>query len=155
MNVPNPIFSRLLQVVQPVQQNNRGRGYLSKEHRPYIIYGINAISVTQLTVAPNGDFLSAAPLPGFLTLMEWGSMVPRLSRIPTTAFDPSTVKPPGLTFIQYPFFPIAPFVVDLAASYIEVPAFATKFGTICLDVAIVPADAANVHAAGLKFTFKR
>jgi hypothetical protein len=155
MNIPNPIFSRLLQVTPPAQANQRGRGYLSNEHRPYIIYGINAISVTQLTVAPNGDFLSAAPLPGFLTLMEWGTMVPRLSRIPTTSFDPSTVKPIGSTFIQYPFFPIAPFVVDLAASYIEVPAFATKFGTICLDVAIVPADAANVHAAGLKFTFKR
>lgn len=155
MMIPNPIFSRLLQVTPPAQANARGRGYLSNEHRPYIIYGINAISIAQLTAAPNGDFLSAGPLPGFLTLMEWGSMVPRLSRIPTTAFDPSTVKPPGSTFISYPFFPIAPFVVDLAASYIEVPAFGTKFGTICLDVAIVPADATNVQAAGLKLPVKR
>jgi len=153
MNTPAPVLSRLLQVVPPF--SGKGRGYLSSEHRPYIVYGLNSVTINGnfgLSRAPNGIVVSSPPPPGFLTLVEWGSMVPRLSRVPVVAFDPGSLKPfPADQSIEYPYFPVAPFVCDLAASFVDVPEFGDKFNVVLLDVALVPADAANIAAAGLKF----
>lgn len=158
MNVPAPVFNRLLQVTPP--NNGTGRAYLSNEHRPYVLYGINAVSYLAsrqvgLRTAPNGVGPVNPPVGGFFTLVEWGTMVPRFSRIPVMAADPGSVfQIGGGVAIPYPLFPCVPFVVDLAASYVEVPPFLAKNNVVLFDVAIVPADAVNVAAAGLKFPRK-
>ena len=88
MNVPAPIFSRLL-VVEPPQYAN-GRAYISNEHRPYIVYGMSVVTNAPpvgLEVSPSGLNIAASPAVGFLTLVEWGTMIPRLSRVPLAALD--------------------------------------------------------------------
>jgi len=156
MNIPAPVFSRLFTVATP--QLQPGRAYISNEHRPFIVYGLSAVTNNPpvgLTNTPSGVAIKPPPAEGFITLVEWGTMVPRLSRVPLAAFDRANVKPfPGNFWVSYPYFAVAPFVVDLAASFVDVPTQYGKFNSVVLDAALVPADAVNIAAAGLKYPGK-
>lgn len=134
-----------------------GRAYLSREHRPYICYGISGVSFNvarglSLRSAPDGAGLPALPFGAFVTLVEWGSMDQRLSRIPWPCTDPAANDFPSKVgnFAAFPVFTCAPFLVDLSASYIDIPDFASKSVVACVEVALTPADAANITAAGLR-----
>lgn len=129
----------------------RGRRFISGEHRPYICYGVNAVSFNigaglSLRSSLNGVGLPAAPLPGFLTLVEWGTMVYRIDRVPLMACDPASAGQPVPAF---PVFTTAPFLVDLGASFVDVPPAQAKLEGLVLNLALAPADASNLQAAGL------
>lgn len=151
MNTPSPIFTRLLQVLPP--PGGVGRSYLSNEHRPYILQGLTCYTQSYgrapngLIPAPNSSGMSA-----YVTLVEWGTMDPRFSRVPLAAFVSEFPFP--IRHLWQPWFSTVPFVVDLAASYLEVPALFSAADVYVFNADLVPADAENIAAAGLKMPRK-
>jgi len=146
---PSPVFLRMT-TASP--KTTSDRVFLSSEHRPFICYGVTWISGSFLSWAPNRVIIPDGLLQGFVTLVEWGSMVQRFDRVPVAALDPgpSQKQTTGNWNPALPFFPTAPFVIDLAASFLRQPPGADLYPVVCLEFALVPADAANLAAAGLQ-----
>lgn len=149
--LPAAVFNRL--IVTDVMSNNIRKAYFLESHRPFILYGFNGVSwdfkfESGLRNVPDGRAVSTPPVPGFLTLVEWGTGTPRLDRVPFMASDPRSFVAVGRA--SFPMFRCAPFLVDFAASYIEVPGFLLPISVAVLDVVCTPADAANIRAAGMR-----
>lgn len=132
-----------------------GRAYLSAEHRPYICHGISGVTFNGprgvgLKNNPQGLALPVLPLSCFITLTEWGSMDQRFSRVPWSCTDAAANPfPSTLNFAGFPVFTCRPFLIDLRASYVDLPAFISKNNVVTVELALTPADGANLRAAGL------
>ena len=153
---PAPVFRRLIEVNAP-ELATGGRAYLDRQHRPLICYGFKVVTFDVAIVAglrngPSGLPNSGAPpFDGWVTLVEWDTMDRRHDRVPLAAADQNWVlRQSGVDAEDDPTYQTAPFLVDLAASYVELPAFAVKVPIILLEFATVPADPANIRAAGLR-----
>lgn len=149
---PPFVITRLAETSPMLGGVSNGLGYFGNEHRPFLCYGFSAVTRTNdglgLRRALNGTPLSFSPTSAFVTLVEWGTMNKRFERIPFIAADPR--QNGRFPFPAFPVFTCAPFLIDVAASYIEVPDFLVKLNVAVIELALVPADAANIAAAGLK-----
>jgi hypothetical protein len=150
---PPFVLTRLAEAASNGGGGNQGLAYFGNEHRPFICYGFSAVTNNPgedigLSRSLGGVLLTASPTSGFVTLVEWGTMNKRFERLPFQVADPrGNGRAP---FPAFPVFTCAPFLIDVAASYIEVPSFVLKVNVNVVELALVPADAANLAAAGLK-----
>ena len=151
---PSPVFLRMTEASPKTASD---RTYLSNEHRPFICYGVSWVSGYVLARSPAGIIIPAGLTGVFVTLVEWASMVQRFDRIPLAALDPGLSNKFGnpLLFPQRPYFPTAPFVIDLAASFVRQAPRVALLPIVDLEFLLVPADAANLAAAGLQMPRKK
>jgi hypothetical protein len=148
---PPFVLSRLTETSPFINGGLNGVGFLGNEHRPFICYGFSSVANNPglgLSRALNGVAIASSPISCFVTLVEWGSMNKRFERVPYTAGDPRVNG--AAPFPAFPVFTCAPFLIDVAASFVEVPNILAKVNVALIELALVPADAANLAAAGLK-----
>lgn len=152
---PPPVLSRLINF--QVGPTGWGRAFLGREHRPFICYGIQGVTFNlsrgiSLRNGLTGTGLPQGPFSAFVSLVEWGTMDRRFDRVPYDVADPvASANVSGLA-PAFPVFTTAPFLIDLAASFVDVPPFfAGSTKDLCIELALVPADRANMAAAGLSF----
>lgn len=131
--------SRVIQYECPAN----GRAFLSRIHMPVYVVGIASLDDSQLSAPPYADGIATIPafqnIRGFLTLVEAGTMQPRVKRLPLQTLNGTHIERetfnggaggdggfPGPMPFRLRFGP----VIDLAASYIESMDNTRLFGAV-------------------------